>query len=577
MSIKWLARMRRYLHSTFTRGPAMFRRLGIPPSDVDPKKRGLIILQIDGLSYNRLQAALRKRKMPYVRRLLRRGRLRLQPYLSQIPTSTPAFQAGMFYGDNDNIPGFNFYDKRERRYYKMGDSDSAYRVESGFTNPGLLQHGSVFSCVYTGDAEASLFIFSSLLAPRRWRFALRLYDLAVLTFLHVEVVFKIIAMALAEFAVSLYDFIRLVVKRGHFKRELEIVAIRVGLSVISRELITLGAVIDIYRRVPTIYVNFLSYDEHAHLRGPNSRFAMWSLRAIDRCIRRIYMAERYAERDYDIYILSDHGQSATRPFEELSGETLALFLQSQLAGTRVETYEKVDERPTQLHLAAHGTSRIAQNAPWFLRPPLEWFSRKASFEVASRNLARLDPPHDVVVVSTGPVAYAYWIGVAEKLTGEQIEEKHPGLLDRLAAHPCIGFVSVVQLDGTVLVRSEKGKAVISERAVRMEGVLPFTEALNCQHVLDGVRRVTLMQRSGDICIWGGGGPRGDVSFSYEFGAHSGWTDEEVHSFIMAPQHVDFSFARIRRHNEFYQFFQSHYGSHPSEEESEQGFRELTAV
>lgn len=559
-------RIKQFLNQTFSRGPSMFRRMGIPMcEDPNPNARGLIIIQVDGLSYNRLQRALKKRKLPYVKKLLRRGVLRMHPYLSQIPTSTPAFQAGMFYGDNSNIPGFNFYDKLEKRLYRMGDSSCAYSVESGFEKPGLLTGGSVFSCVYSGNAAASLFIFSSLLAPQRWKFALRLYDVLMLGFIHIEAVVKMIVLSLVELGVSLWDAVRRIWQHGRVRSELEQVAVRVGLSVFSRELITLGAVIDVYRRSPAVYVNYLSYDEHAHMRGPNSAFARWTLKSIDHSIRKIHQASLFAERPYDLYILSDHGQCACRPFEDIAGQTLAEFLNSLLEGLSVESYSQINERTGQFRFAADATGRLVQSSPWILRKPLSAYSRRLRRHVDNEK-ALQEAMMDIRVVSTGPIAYVYWTRFPEKLTREEIQELHPGILDRLAEHECIGFISLKQANGDVFVRSRNGSAILSVRGVEVDGSLPFDSSINRQHVLDGVRRVTLMQRSGDICIWGGNSPKGDISFTHEYGSHSGYTDEEIQAFIMAPPGAAVDFARFRRHEEFYEYFSQRYERIPVPEE-----------
>lgn len=555
----WWSALRKKISRTFTRGPALFRRMGIPMNETNPKRRGLIIIQIDGLSWNRFQKALRGGKLRYVRKLLRRKRLKAYRYLSEIPTSTPAFQGGMFYGTNDNIPGFHFYDKKERRAYYMGQSDCAYAMECGFSTPGLLKGGSVYSCVYTGGAEASLFIFSSLTAPHRWRFALRLWDIFLLTLINLAVIFHIVALALVELGTGLWDLVKRVWRHGRVMHELEQLAIRIGLSVIGRELITLGAMIDISRQVPTIYLNYLGYDEHAHLRGPDSRFAMWSLRAIDRCIRRIYLAAMSAEREYDVYILSDHGQCASRPFEELTGESLSSLLRRETA-LSVSGHEESERSAREALQSADAMVRVAQSMPRPFRRPMN-----ASADYLRRKtLERMHPDSltclDLSVFSTGPIAYVYWTSIEEGLSDEEIEYMHPGLLERLAGHRAIGFVSVRTSTGDVRVLARAGSArLLASGEVEREGKLPFDSAVDFQHVVSGIRRITLYPRSGDICVWGGGSSLGDVTFAdQEYGSHSGWTNEEVEAMILAPASVDHDFSSIRRHSQFYDFFYSRY-------------------
>src|SRR3972149_2749338 len=89
----------------------LIRRLragSAPPADC----RRFLVIQIDGLSRAVLESAMAAGRLRTLRRLLRRGQLVLRPMSVGIPTSTPAFQAGGFYGGTPDIPGFHWYDKR---------------------------------------------------------------------------------------------------------------------------------------------------------------------------------------------------------------------------------------------------------------------------------------------------------------------------------------------------------------------------------------------------------------------------------------------------------------------------------
>src|SRR2546429_588141 len=77
---------------------------------------------------------------------------------------------------------------------------------------------------------------------------------------------------------------------------------------------------DLYRGVPAVYVNFLDHDVFAHAFGPTHRSAMRALHHIDNSIGQLArIVERLPELDYDLYVLSDHGQTLTRHFAKVSG------------------------------------------------------------------------------------------------------------------------------------------------------------------------------------------------------------------------------------------------------------------
>ena len=537
----------------YTRGPALLRRMGITGCDVDPARRGFIVVQIDGLSYGHMLNAMKRHRLPFLSKMVRTGKLKVHQYQSEIPTSTPAFQAGCFYGDNSNIPGFQFYDRKLRRNFRMGQTEFAYLVEKERANPGVLRDGSVFSCIYTGDAEAQLFIFSTMLAPRRWKFVFRVWDIVLLSVMNISIFFRMFFLGIIELGLALYDMVRWYVKRGQTKRELEFLGARLALTVIGRETITLGSIIDLFRGVPSIYLNYLGYDEHAHLRGPSSRVALWTLLGIDRSIARIYKAARSSEREYDLFILSDHGQVPTTPFETNTGMTLGQYLKDHLEGVNVATHDEKDERADQLDRLTDGMNRMAAPMPRPFRRPLRAYAKFLKRRVRKPDEeAPLPLPGDVLVTSTGPIAYVYWTQYDEPITAETIDGLHPDLLDDLAHNENIGFISMRTESGGVLIHSHEGQALLKDDKIEVSGKMPFDGSPFRAHVFRGVQRVTLMPRAGDICIWGNYARTGHITYSYERGAHSGCSEDEISAFIMAPPSVDYDFANIHRHDQFYE-------------------------
>ncbi|HYV43510.1 MAG TPA: hypothetical protein VFA20_01570, partial [Myxococcaceae bacterium] len=94
------------------RAQSLYRRLGLPPNTAEPGRKGLVLLQIDSLSYFALRASLNRRFLPFLSRLVRRGGYKLQPFQTGLPATTPAFQTGLFYGVSDHVAGFRWLDKR---------------------------------------------------------------------------------------------------------------------------------------------------------------------------------------------------------------------------------------------------------------------------------------------------------------------------------------------------------------------------------------------------------------------------------------------------------------------------------
>lgn len=309
------------------------RRLRLGPSPPTIGRRFLVI-QIDGLSRAVLESALARGRLRTLRRLLRRGALHLRPMAVGIPSSTPAFQAGLFYGVKPDIPGFHWYDKRtglDVYFPRPGIADLVERrLAKG--RRGIMEGGSCYGCVFTGGATDNLWTFARITQPARA--GRSLLTIATSGLLLLWVVAKCLVLTAVEVARALLRLLADPV--GESRRGWRWLLFKIGLSIWLRQLFTLAASADLYRGTPAIYVNFLEYDVFAHAFGPHHPRAIRALRRVNRSIAQLWrIVRRLPELGYDVYVLSDHGQAPTRPFGEVSGGlsiedvVLAAFSQSQ--------------------------------------------------------------------------------------------------------------------------------------------------------------------------------------------------------------------------------------------------------
>jgi len=160
----------------------------------------------------------------------------------------------------------------------------------------------------TGGADNSNFCASSL----GWGAILKKANPLALSLLFLSNAYNFMRAAVLlviELFLALFDFVSGVIDGHDLFKELKLVPTRVGITILLRELITMGAKIDIARGMPIVHLNLIGYDEQAHRRGPSSKFAHWTLIGIDDAIARIWRAAKgSACRDYDLWIYSDHGQ-----------------------------------------------------------------------------------------------------------------------------------------------------------------------------------------------------------------------------------------------------------------------------
>jgi hypothetical protein len=297
------------------------RWMRLAPPLVETSRRRFLIVQIDGLSRTLLDRALAGGSLRGLRGLLASGRLTRRDLSAGLPSSTPAFQAAIMYGGRPDIPGFHFYDKRAGRELHFPARGVADLVERRHADGrvGILEGGSCYGCVFTGGAVDSLWTFARLGRLARAGRGVRRTALSAL--LLAWVALKCVGLTLVTLArFAGHAILALPAGRVKLRWSVEAMLLDVGVSIWARELFTLLVSADLYRGVPAIYVNFIDYDVFAHAYGPADRLAIRALRRVDRSILQLArIVRRLPELGYDLYVLSDHGQVATRSFGAVAG------------------------------------------------------------------------------------------------------------------------------------------------------------------------------------------------------------------------------------------------------------------
>ena len=479
-----------------------------------------MIIQIDGLPGAVLEEARARGHVPFMNRLLRRHRYHLQPMTVGLPTSTPAFQLAAMYGVRPDIPGFHYHDKRRKRDVHFPRAGHAADVEreQARGRPGILAGGSVYGCVFTGEADNDTLSFARLKQPT----GPGLLKLGSAFLVLGWVIVKCTALTLQEIGRTLVDLVR---HPGARRQVWQWAAIRIGFSVWIRELFTLAVSRDVYAAAPAIYVNFLDYDVAAHAFGPRSRRAFRSLARVDRAIRQIWrVVHRLPEHQYDLFILSDHGQVACRQYGELSGGTpleRALFVEGIVSTGAPAAAVSPRRRGLGHGFRAYG---VGGRLLGRVLHPLEDAGQDAEDrpEVYERDGIR--------VISAGPNAFLYVTTTEAALTLDDLDRRFPGLAEELSGHRGVGFVLARSADGPTCFWRGKRIALHQDPG-------PFADRSDRAIVLRGLADLMNMPSAGDLVIYGTGAPEGDVSYIAEAGAHAGPAPEELHTFVIHPAAV----------------------------------------
>jgi len=503
----WFESFRRRWRRYLNRSEWFIRLLDLPCFDGPPDTPGLVLIQIDGLALPQLERALKGRRMPHLKRWLRRGRYRLHRHYSGLPATTPASQGLLFYGIGKAVPAFSFRDRESGEVVRMYEPGPAAAVETRLRRKGnrpLLEGGSAYVDNFTGGAAEPHFCPAAI----GWGPPLRgapSWILGLFALLHLPSFFRLAALLGIELGLAVVDFLRGVVAGQDFFKELKFIPTRVGIVILLRELSVIGARLDIARGLPVVHVNFLGYDEQAHRRGPDSRFAHWTLKGIDDAVARIQRAARRGRRRYQVWIYSDHGQERVTPYVHRHGRHLDDAVRALLA---------------DLDLAHHLQADVGKGIQT-LR--IRWFGGK--------RIQRLFPVDDepvkqgkaAALAALGPMGHLY---LGRPLDPELRERLARGLVEQVRV-PLVLF----RQDGRLLAWSAEGKYTLPEDAAILFGDdHPWLEYLGrdwlelCRH-----------PEAGDFVLVGWRKGVQPLTFAIENGAHAGAGPNETSAFACLPR------------------------------------------
>lgn len=492
------------------------RLLGFPTPE-RAGARGLVMVQIDGLSQPGFERALARGAMPFLRRLREDETYQSLPLYCGMPSTTPAVQGELFYGVRGVVPAFSFLDRSSGRVVKMYEHDPARDLEATFPpDAGLLAGGSAYCDIYTGGASDARFCMASM-GWRDFARVTRPLRLPFVVLLYLPSLVRTGLLVVAEALRALGGFVQGVRAGESWRAELRFIPTRVAICVLLREIVTLGAALDIARGLPVVHLNLIGYDENAHRRGPSSALAERALRGIDDCIARLTRAARRSSlRSYDVWVYSDHGQETTDAYVERHGRTVQ------------EAVEEVVKR--HLRESAREPRRSRRR---YGEPPHGVHGQRVRMMLSEKLLRWLVPgadvgvqwaePGEVTVTAIGPLGHLY-------LPGDLGREERAALAGDLV-HGA-GIPLVLAADGPHAARawSRQGELLLPRDAERILGPgHPYRDAVTrdlvalCAHPM-----------AGDFVLSGWQLDDTPLSFPSEKGAHGGPGAEETSAFVFAP-------------------------------------------
>lgn len=531
--------------------------------------RRYIMVQIDGLAHEHLLQAIAKGQTPVLQRLIAQGH-HLQRWRCGIPSSTPAVQAGIMYGNNWDIPGFRWYEKETSSAPHCKSPYFAERLKFAVADgrPGILSGGSSYTNLLDGNAKLALFTLSAM---GRTRFLEHLRGLgwALLFALIPWRIGRILILAAWEL---LRDVARTLAQwaRNRFRTRLKLIkpALQVLTNVVFAEVQTFGVLLDIYRGVPAIYVNYYGYDEVAHNDGPLGKEALRTLRRIDSYIGQIERLRKVYYPATELYVFSDHGMTPATPIHELDPKKpLVRFVADHVRAS--EVWE--GGRPRDRRNGNPPPDALAEaNMRWLLdeldgiEPHLSRRGQRLAAALRRRVLRQLpdeieveydlDRRSDVIVRVSGSLAHIYFNVTRGRMDVSEIALLYAELLDALNNHPGIGMVLGLEKERPVIV-TPRGTVALS--ADRLPPGLPEPE-----RTASDLARLLSFPHSGDLVVLGAWNARGCVvTFEEQVATHGGVGGPQDYPFFLTPPDAPLDVSCVTNANQLYGYFAERFLHH----------------
>jgi hypothetical protein len=341
-------------------------------------------------------------------------------------------------------------------------------------------------------------------------------------------------------------------------------------NVIFKEIETFGAIMDISRGVPSIYLDYIGYDELSHHRGPYSFSALRTLKAIDGKIFHIYKAILKAERKYDFFIISDHGHTPSVPFSRLNdGKMLNTVVQDYIGDRDLRVYEfdtgynavfkrlflyigDFFKKGTCNKIFNKFTGRIRLQKEYEYDEKLDWITTDKI----------------IYIMDSGPMANIYFSGNPHRMSVEGVEKKFEGLTAMLAGIKGIGFIAGVNNSGEAVIYDNVDKKFYeySYYLNNHENICPAIKHImgNYKDVKErnaaflSLERFSKFKNAGDLILFGEYDGKNIINFENQMGAHGGIGGEQNEPFAVWNKDIPFDFGAVNNSCKIYEFLYNNY-------------------
>jgi uncharacterized membrane protein YvlD (DUF360 family) len=514
----------------------LIQRLLVKRSTGHSEKPGLVIIQIDGLAHPILAGRMRAGSVNTMASLVRDGSHKLSRWEAILPSMTSGSQAGILHGNNDGIPAFRWYERDRGHLMASSNPVDAMLIGSRITNgEGLLSNNGASICnLLTGDATRSYLTTAAIKAEGG---GIGDSQAFLSFFFSPSGYLRSFTLFLGEFIKELTQARR--TRRSGIKpqmhRGLKYAGMRAASNVLLRDVNTSLIIDEMYRGTNVIYADFTDYDELAHHCGPERVESFEALDGVDGAIATLLKAADEASRPYKFIVLSDHGQSLGETFLQRYGVSLGEYIRQLMGGraTIVQSKTKAEGSTFVNALLSEITSSKGVG-PSVARAALA--SKTDADGTVNLDDVEEEPAiadaTTIAVVGSGNLGLVWFTGHDHRLTVEELEALHPGLVASVAAHPGVGLLLVRSKELGAVAFGPNGTRFLDQD--RVEGEDPTT--LFGPHTIMSLKREDAMVHAPDLLLLSQYDPElGEVAaFEELIGSHGGLGGPQTEPFILHP-------------------------------------------
>lgn len=463
----------------------LLRIFHLSPSSRDIDKKGLIIILIDGLSHTTLRLAMEEKYCSFFSRLLKNG-YTLSNYYCGPPATTTATEAELFFGSSENIPGFSWFDRSLMKGIRGNRAETIELYENSLkSKSALLNGGSCIGGVFSSQATQYSLSGKDLQLKRPFRI------------LHILFYVFFIFLNPLRFSLTLYLILKslltsffLLVKKHSKKRFFALLKESFS-RIFLGNMLTYMAELEILRETPILFIDYLLYDEFAHEYGAKSKTTLSSLRLIDWYCKSLYNLSKKTKRKYDVVFLSDHGQTSSIPYPDLSHGSLEAMVQNALQDKS--------------------------------RSIIKTF---LNFDVNSNK--------SLYLVPGGSAIHLYFSETLEKpMHLDDLQGLYPLFISNLLKQGRIGWILVRKNKDCQILIGKRGAIEFSHGKIVRQVSSPFKNIAVDQQIVESLAQYATFQNNGDLVIYGALTSDGKLTaFEEHRGTHGGFYGDMNFPFII---------------------------------------------